>query len=338
MDQNVPVPVMNKQIIDSLERGEVKKAADATTGMTRIQLREGSFAFKILQPEQATNDMLVPSLVHDKPMIYWELEPDSPGAKWIPFQTVPSGEYIWGSRYVIPLARVVTPKYEKDLDELRTYKTDLRKVLGDNSIKDGLAEIDGKFIALCDEIVYDTCDPVTFVKDAQDPVTGKGVVGNPNTFTGKVQWMSFNGGLTRENFAEAKKMLLRGSMFPGMGDKFHLKNSIALMNEITAQELLKMRRDHAGGDISETMLQDGLTMEKYFGVKLLYTIKSGLVPTGTIYFFAAPEFLGKCFYLTDWTMYMKKEAYMVEMFSYWLGGMAIGNVAGVCRADFTGIA
>ena len=322
MDQNVPVPVMNRAIIDSLERGEVKKAADSTTGMTRIQLREGSFAFKVLTPEQATNDMLVPSLVHDKPMIYWELEPDSPGAKWVPFQTVPSGEYIWGSRYVIPMARIVTPKYEKDLDELRTYKTDLRKVLTDNSIKDGLAEIDGKFIELCDDIVTDTVD------------TTANTVQN---FTGKYQWRVFAGGLTRENLAEAKKMMLRGSTFTGMGDKFHLRNNICLMNEVTAQELLKMRRDHSGGDLSETMLQDGLVMEKIFGMKVLYTIKSGLVPTGTIYFFAAPEFLGKCFYLTDWTMYMKKEAYMVEMFSYWLGGMAIGNVAGVCRADFTGV-
>jgi hypothetical protein len=332
MDQNVPVSVMNRSIMDSLERGETKKAADASTGMTRTQLREGSFAFKILPPEQATNDMLVPSLVHDKPMIYWELEPDSPGSKWVPFQTVPSGEYIWGSRYVIPMARVVTQKYEKDLDELRTYKTDLRKVLTDNSIKDGLAEIDGKFIALIDAIVTDTCDPVTFVPDG-----GAGVVGNPNTFTGKVQWMRFNGGLTRENFAEAKKMMLRGSMFPTMADKFHLRNNVCLMNEVTAQELLKLRRDAAGGDVSEEMLKDGLVLEKLFGVKMIFTIKSGLVPTGTVYFFAAPEFLGKCFYLTDWTMYMKKEAYMVEMFSYWLGGMAIGNVAGVCRADFAGI-
>lgn len=333
MEQNVPVPVMNRAIIDSLERGETKKAADASTGMTRTQLREGSFAFKILKPEQATNDMLVPSLVHDKPMIYWEIEPDSPGAKWVPFQTVPSGEYIWGSRYVIPMARIVTPKYEKDLDELRTYKTDLRKVLTDNSIKDGLSEIDGKFIALCDGIVTDTCDPDNaFAADAPG-----GVAGHPNAFTGKVQWMTFNGGLTRENLAEAKKMMLRGSTFTGMADKFHLRNNLALMNEITAQELLKMRRDHSGGDLSETMLQDGLTMEKIFGMQILYTIKSGLVPTGTIYFFAAPEFLGKCFYLTDWTMYMKKEAFMVEMFSYWLGGMAIGNVAGVCRADFPGV-
>lgn len=322
MDQNVPIPVMNRAILDSIERGEIKKAQDAMSSMTRIQLREGSFAFKILAPEPATNDMLVPSLVHDKPMIYWELEPDSPGAKWVPFQTVPEGEYIWGSRYVIPMARVVTPKYTKDLDELRTYKTDLRKVLTDNSIKDGLAEIDGKFISLCDAIVTDTADSTA---------------NTPQNFTGKYQWRVFTGGLTRENFTEAKKMMLRGSTFTGMADKFHLRNNVALMNEITAQEILKWRRDHAGGDLSEELLKDGLTIDKVMGMKVITTIKSGLVPTGTVYFFAAPEFLGKCFYLTDWTTYMKREAYFIEMFSYWLGGMAIGNVAGVCRADFQGI-
>jgi hypothetical protein len=52
-----------------------------------------------------------------------------------------------------------------------------------------------------------------------------------------------------------------------------------------------------------------------------------------VFFFAAPEFLGKAYYLTDWTMYMKKEAYFIEMFSAWLGGFAIGNIAGVCMAD-----
>jgi hypothetical protein len=33
-------------------------------------------------------------------------------------------------------------------------------------------------------------------------------------------------------------------------------------------------------------------------------------------------------------MYMKKEAFFIEMFSYWLGGFAFGNVAGVAVARF----
>ena len=324
-DQNVPVSVMNKRILEDLDRGEIKRAQDASNGYTRTQLREDSFAFKILPPEVATDDMLRPSLEHDKLEIIWELEPDSPGAKWVPFQTVPDGEYIYGSRYLIPLARVVTPKYEKDIDELRTYKTDLRKVLTENSIKDGLKEIDGKFTEIINEIVTDTVD------GAGNPTSAPG---DAQAFTGKVQWREFTGGLTRDNFAEAKKMMLSGSTFTGLEDKFILRNYICLMNDVTAQEIIKFDRTEAGGDVSEDMFRNGLVLEKMLGVKLLFTIKKSLIPDGTVFFFAAPEFLGKCFYMTDWTMYMKKEAFFIEMFSYWLGGMAFGNLAGVCRADF----
>jgi hypothetical protein len=331
MSQNIPISVLNRRIFEDLEQGNVKRAADAGSGYTRLQLREDSFAFKILPPEQATDDMLVPSLEHDKPQIYWEIEPDSPGAMWVPFQSVPKGEYIQGSRYVIPLARVFTRKYTKDLDELRTFKTDLRKILTTNAIKDGLATIDGTFINLVNDIVTTTCTIGGGGAITPDAV---GTPGNPQAFTGKVQWREFTGGLTRDNLAEAKKMLPEGSLFDGMGDKFHLRNYVALMNDITAQEMLKWDRNEAGGDLSMEMLKDGVTLDKVMGIKVIYTIKSQLVPTGTVYFFAEPDFLGKCFYLTDWTMFMKKEAWMIEMFAYWLGGMAFGNVAGVARADF----
>ncbi len=317
-ESEVPTSVMNSRILENLERGNTKKAQDAATQFTRIQLREDSFAFKILPPEQATDDMLDKSLTNDLPQIIWELEPDAPAAKWVPLQTLPDGEYIQGSKYVIPFARVVTPKFEKDIDELRTYRMDLRRVLTDNSIKDGLAEIDGKFIEIVDGIVTDTTAGV----------------GTPHPLTGKIQYREFTGGITRENLAEALKMLPSGSTFAGFEDKFRLRNYLMLMNDITAKELLKFEREEAGGDISEEMFRKGLVMDEIFGLKTLYTIKGSLVPDNVIYFFAAPEFLGKCFYLTDWTMYMKKEAFFIEMFSYWLGGMAIGNIAGVARGDF----
>ena len=316
---SVPTSVLNQRILESLERGETKKAQDASTQFTRTQLREDSFAYQIIPPELATDDMLDKSLTNDLPQIIWELEPDSPGAKWIPLQTIPEGEYIQGSKYLIPMARIVTPKYTKDIDELRTYRMDLRKVLTDNSIKDGLAEYDGKFIETVNSIVTDTI----------------GGVGTPQTFTGKIQWRTFAGGLSRENLAEAKKMMPSGSTFAGFEDKFRLRNHLMLMNDVTAQEFLKYEREEAGGDLSEEMFRNGLTMTKIFGLKTIFTIKGGLVPDNTVFFFAAPEFLGKAFYLTDWTMYLKKEAFFIECFSYWLGGFALGNVAGVTRADFT---
>lgn len=311
--QNIPTPVMNAKILESLDRDPlVKQAQEAATDFTRTGIREESFAFKVQVPEKATDDMLDRAL-DERLQIIWELEPDSPGAKWVPLQTVPDGEYITGSRYVIPFARVLTPKFVKDIDELRTTRQDIRKILTDNSIKDGLAEIDSKWISTVNSIVFNAPGANT-----------------ANYETGKVQWVDFTDGLNRTSFAEAKKLLPRGNA----QGKYRLRNYICLMNDVTAQDWQKLDRNDAGGDLAQEMLKDGLTMDKFMGVKALFTIKSDLVPDNYVYFFAAPEFLGKCFYLTDWTMYMKKEAYFIEMFSYWLGGFAFGNIAAMAVARF----
>ena len=312
--QNVPTSVMNAKILDALDRDQVKVAQDAATDYTRTNIREESFMFKILPPEKATDDMLDRAL-DERLQIIWEIEPDSPGAKWVPLQTVPDAEYITGSRYIIPFARVLTPKFTKDIDELRTTRQDIRKILTDNSIKDALAEIDSKGIGTVNSIVF----------NAEGP-------NEPNRVTGKIQWRDFAGPMNRTTFAEAKKMLPEGSVtMPG---KFRLRNYICLMNDVTAQDWLKLDRNAVGGDLSQEFFKNGLTTDTFLGVKALFTIKADLVPNDTVYFFAAPEFLGKAFYLTDWTMYMKKEAYFIEMFSYWLGGFAFGNVAGMAVARF----
>ena len=320
--QNVPVEVLNQRILEQLEHGGdagIKKAQDASSQFTRLQLREESYSYEIIPPTQATDDMLDRSVSNDMPQIIWDMEPDSPGARWIPFETVPEGEYIQGSKYVIPMARIVTPRYEKDIDELRTYRMDLRRVLSDNSIKDGLAEYDGKFIDEVNAIVEDTV----------------GGVGTAHNLTGKIGWRAYSGGLSRENVIESKKLLLSGSTIAGQEHKFRLRNHIMLMNDITAQEFLKYDRNEAGGDLSQQLWENGLESRKLGGgMSALFTIKANQVPDGTVHFFAAPEFLGKAFYLTDWTMYLEKKAYFLNWFSYWLGGVTIGNVAAVARADF----
>jgi hypothetical protein len=50
--------------------------------------------------------------------------------------------------------------------------------------------------------------------------------------------------------------------------------------------------------------------------------------------FADPKFLGKFYLLEDTTMYLKREAFMIEWFAYESLGGAIGNFSAVARADF----
>lgn len=309
--QNVPVDQLNQRVLDYLDRGELTKVAQAASDMTRTTVREDSFAMKILPPQKATNDMLSRDMTENLSIIE-DLEPDAPAAKWVALQDIPEGEYIYGSKYRVPFARIVTPKFVKDIDELRTHRVDIRKILIQESIKNGLAEYDGKFIETCESIVMD--------KDAN------GV----QKVTGKLQYIAMDGGLTPKNWAEAQKLLPRGN---GRG-QFRLRNYIALMNDVTAQDWKKMTVNEIGNENVNRMFNEGLTAETYYGTRCIFTIKDDLVPDNRVWFFPSPEYLGKAYYLTDWTMFMKKEAYFIESFAYWLGGLAIGNIAGVCCADF----
>ena len=308
---NETVESRNRGILEAMANDNMKYAADAATDYTRTQLREDSFTFKILEPEQITPDQLDRD-VDERNRVICELEPDSPGSKWCALQDVPEGEYMVGSRYVIPFALVQTRKFTKTIQELYTYRQDLRKIFTDNSIKDGLAAIDGKFVEMVDAICMDTPG-----------------AGQPQRFTGKVQYRQFSG-FTRENLAMAQTMLTKGNS----KGKFRLKNHIMLMNDTTSRYLLAFDHDEWGGPGAQDNLTEGLTTDKIMGLKAVYTIKDDLVPDGTIYYFTAPEFLGHTFYIDDWTMWMKKEAYFISMFSYWYGGIGLGNIAGVAKAVF----
>ena len=308
------IPLLNSSVLDALDAGTgegLNKVAQVASDYTRTQIREDSFAFKILPPEKIDNSRLRRDLTEDLGVIE-NIEPDSPGAKWVPLETVPDGEYITGSRYLIPFARVLTRKMTKAIDELRTYDYDIRKILTDNSIKDGLAKIDEKFIQTVNSIVFN-CD-----------AEGR------NNITHKIQLWDTTERLNRESWTEASKMLPR----PNPDGKFVCRNYIALMNDVTARDVLKLNRNEVGGDLAQKNWVEGLTTDTIEGIKIITTIKSNIVPENYVYFFAEPSFLGHCYYLTDWTMFLKKEAFFIEFFSYWLGGFGFGNVAGMALARF----
>ncbi len=315
----VPTKALNASVLAALEEGQsgLDKVAQTATDYTRTGIKEGSLSFQILPPEQASDDQLVPCIVEHGEMarfqIFWERQPESAPAKHVALQTVPDGEYITTSMYAIPMARVQTPKIQKEVEELRLTKMNIREILGDDGVKNGLQAIDEKF--------FDTVDGIVFDSPGHS---------QPQRVTGKVQWLDAADGLNRDTFKEALKLLNRGNA----NGQYRLRNHLAVMNEATSKDLLGLDRIEVGGDLAEEHFVNGLKHDKLMGVKTVFTTKDDIVPDDTVYFFAEPRFLGKSFYLYDWTTYMKREATFIEFFSYWMGGFAFGNVAGMAVARF----
>lgn len=284
-----------------------KQAVDAVNDFTRTKMREDGFYRRIMPPIPLSNDDLDRQVDTDKPVKIVDKEPDSPAAISIPFATLPTNLYIRGDRYRVTFDRIVTPKFTKDVDELRTWHMDIRQILSDNAIKDMLAEEDGKFISAVN----------TALVGAETTVPTSGVI----------QYKELSGGVSRDNLWDSFKIM------PGTPSNLEVHS--VLLNNITIKEVAKLNRNDMGGDLSEEIMRNGWTYSEFMGVQWIITIKKGLVPTGTMYHFADPKFIGKSYLIEDTTMYIRREAYFIEFFAYETLGGTIGHTSGLARVDFT---
>jgi len=300
--------LLNETLFEQLDTpGMEKQAIDAVNDFTRTKMREDGFYRRILPPLQISNDELDRQVDTDKPVKVIDKEPDSPAAISIPFATLPVNVYIRGPRYRVMFDRIVTPRFTKDVDELRTWVMDIRQVLSDNAIKDMLAEEDSKFITAVNAVMIGADTPVPY---------------NGNV----VQWETIEGGITRETLLDSFKIMPRGPS--------HLEVHTVLINNVTIKEVMKFGRDEMGGDFSQDIIRNGWAESNFMGARWIITIKRTLVPDDTIFMFADPKFIGKSFLLEDTTMYIRREAYMLEFFAYQTAGGSIGHSGGLARADF----
>lgn len=309
--QNEPsAKLINSTVLDQLDSRDshiVKQAAENINDYLRMKMREDEIFARILPPTPVSNDELDKQVDTDLPVKVLDKEPDSPGAITVPFASLPENRYIYGPRYRVMFDRVLTPRFTADVDKLRTYDMDIRQVLSDNALKDMMAEVDGKFIRTVNQLLLG--------------------VGVTIPETGAVQWFSISGGITRENLAEAMKILPRTNK--------RINVATVLINQVSIWDVVKFNREETGGDMSQRLFEQGFTEDQLMGKRWIVTIKRDLVPDNTIFLFAEPKFLGKYLILEDTTMYIERKAYFLEFFAYKTAGASIGNVAACARVDYT---
>lgn len=326
-----------RQHIDQMETNpdSAVKVARATSDYIRMKLREEGFLRKILPPTTITGDDLTKQVSTDKPSKVVELEPDSPGAMSIPFGEFPSGTYIHGKRWLVTFSRIATPMFNKDVAELHDYDLDIRQVISDNALKDLQAEEDGKFIQTVNSVL--SLDSMNPNESLPYGPAGAGVQlwkRGTGTYPANVVYTSIDDTavptelLVRETFVKAKGIML--------GTDARLRPQTALVNQKTALEFEKWKREDVGGDLAQSILVNGWNNEvsKWFGLNWITTVKDNLVPDGSVYLFAAPEYLGRLYFLEDTTMFVKREGPMLSWYSYEMLGGGIANVAACSRMDF----
>ena len=302
--------VFNTKLLQAFidaEDGQLKTASEASSDMIRKRLRENSFLDLILPPKPVSDGELTYLPDTELPVIVEEMEPDSPGAKTIPFNSSADTAFYTGSKFVVYFSKITTPEFTKNIDELRTYKNDLRKVVTDNSLKDIHTEKDGRFIKTIDRQV--------------GAVGGIGAAGVAQNF--EISGLP----ITRDSYVDLISYL----------EDRELNNGVWLVNRKTALASAKWDRTEFGGDMAQSIALEGLKAIKnfvLFGIPHIATMKSDLVPDQVIYQFTEPNFLGRHYVLQDATMYVEKKKDILRFSAQMKLGVTIANVASVNRIKF----
>jgi hypothetical protein len=301
--------VFNRQLLEAIANandGHLKNASEQSSRMVRRRIRENGFGRLILPFKPVTDADLNQLPDTELPVIIEEMEPSSPGAKAINFNDSADTAFYRGDKFVVYFCKIVTPEFTKNVDELRTYKMDLRGVVTDNALKDMHTEEDARFIKNIDAIV--------------------GAVGGTGQ-AGVAQNFQVPGAIHRNNYPDILSYL----------EDRNLNNGVYLMNRKTAKAFLKWDHAEIGGELAEDLFKEGLTAlteAKIMGIRHIFTIKRDLVPDNVVYQFAEPGYLGKAYELMPITMFVEKKKDILRFMAMEKVGLTIANVSAVNRAMF----
>jgi hypothetical protein len=206
-------------------------------------------------------------------------------------------------RYEIPFFMISSEDFQKTEEELLAYEMPITEVIDRNSVKDIQEIEDSAFIARINSAIS---------------TSGKSTTGITAS------------GVQKAHFVDLFNLLEAGG---GTTDRF--KTDLVLMNSQDYNSLLLWDATSVGDEVGREITVNGYTYATLLGKKLVVTTKADLVAPGTMYAFAAQEFLGNFFVLSDTKFFIKKEKNLITWSAYETLGMGIGNIRGCASISWT---
>jgi hypothetical protein len=296
--ETVNVQFLNQSFLEKIEQGMTKEAGVAMSAFVRQKLREDGFTRKILPMQSITAAELDRQLT-EEPTVICEKEPDSVAAT-LPFLSRSPIRYWTTPRYAVTFQKIASDDFRKSKFELATYRTDIRTVLQENSVKDIQEQEDLGFY-----------NNIVSVATAQS-----------NVFS--------ISGFTKTNYLAGIKKLIEKRLPVGC----------VLMSQSLYNDMLSFPSTDIGSPAASSLYMGETSLQSPFGYKVITTNKStssngGFFPTNRMIVFTSPQFLGQSYSLQDATVFLKVEADMIEFHSYEAVGIGLGNVQGAVVIDFT---
>ena len=285
--QQVSAQFVNSNFVKKIEDGRIKEAAAEGTAFIREFVRQESYAREILTPVLLQDDEIDRDENTDEPKKIVEKEPKSV-ATFVQFQGAGPRTWFKGPRYAVFFGKVESQHFTKSKFQLLTYQNDIRKLLGDNSVKDMADQEDMKW--------QETVDALIAANSAEQ-----------NIAAGAFNSTAFKSGF--QKMVGRRRPIGKMTMTKGL-----------------YYEALDLVATSVGNDIASRHYDDGVENEEtLWGFPVITTIKSNIHDPKKAYIYAPENYLGNFFLLQDATLYIKQEADIISFWSYAAPGIGIGN-------------
>lgn len=295
MLEQIDAATFNNLFVTKLSTGDgIEKTSAAGAAFTRERLRERGIARKIVPPQYVTKADCQVSVNHDLLVKIAAIEPQSSAAV-VNFRGKAFQRYIEGDRYEIPFFKVASDESVKQEAELLAYDFPVTKIIEENNILDVEKAEDGKFIEFTDGVIA---------------VNGKNI---PPAVAGV--------GATNKNLNKLFKAL----------DTDELAVGCVLMHKSDWDDYMVQDATTIGSPLASEIVVNGYKYNTILGHRLVVTIKSSVVPPGTVYIFTDPKYLGHFFVLNDVKFYIEKRFDIVRWQIWEYVGMGYGNLRATAK-------
>ena len=292
----VSAQVLNQNFVDLIDQGHIKQAADAGTALIREIVRQEAAVREILPPKSVTADDLDIWPDSDQPMKYMDIEPQSV-ATFVQFYGTPKSRYYFMRRVPVFFGKMQSDEFIKSKFELMTYRTDVRKLLADNSVKDIADQEDIYFRREC----------------------LKAIKRNPTVQRTSLPRLNATG------WAQALRAVYDRRRPVGKG----------LMSKSRQTDMIDLPATSVGDSIAKAHYQEGIDKEDgLWGIPLVTTLKSDIYLPDEAWLFPPENFFGKFWTLQDATLFVEQRADIIKFFVYSAPGMGFGNVLGIQQLVF----
>jgi hypothetical protein len=286
------------------EPSGIEKANKAGGAYVRLRLREKAVNRGILPPETVTKEDCQRSVNHDLLVKIVDIEQNS-AATAMNFRSTPNVRYINGRRYEIPFWKIASDRFQADEGELLASDYPVTKTIEDQTVRDMDRIEDQTFFEYSWLITVDT-----------------------------VKFLSVAGPVDRS---------IIGNCLNILEDADELAVDCVVLHKSDWNDWITLPATDVGDQLAGEMVVNGYKYNQIMGHKLIVSIKSMtratsaelLLGAGTMWFFAAPSYLGNSYILGDVRFYIEKRGSVVSWESWYYRAIGFGNRDGVARGMLT---